>query len=349
MSTGKIDRQPGVAQLKRTEQVPAPVVPAKVEEVKSKEPENLFGARSKALDPVTGPDGKAVSKSASTNALWGQTVISSAKPPLSALTLKNLTPEQAKAKMGELQEKAADLEQRMDGRAKELDAKWDTTLNRKRCEILKGYMGDSSGMSSGTRTELEGALKKSDDAQQHQDALFSQAKALGPKGAPDHGTVEERHALAVKLMAARHATTAAVQAATATVDNAGLKIERLALTEAKIDPSAGANSKYGSMLALAGSYFETRFMMDTLNRIYFSPTAALVQELDREAKESAKRRVIEDAWRERDDLMRDMLKELSFKELSGKRDVGQKAARAERAGNVGAMSVSDAEKLRKKS
>src|SRR4051794_27441863 len=63
MTSGKIDRHSPVLQPKRADAPSGPVSTAKVAEVKSKEPENLFGARSKTLDPVTGPDGKAVSTS----------------------------------------------------------------------------------------------------------------------------------------------------------------------------------------------------------------------------------------------------------------------------------------------
>src|ERR1043166_5946521 len=107
MATGKIDRQQVAARLQQAAKPEsgAPAAPAaKVEDVKQ-QVESLFGARSKALDPVTGPDGQAVSTTATANALWGQAAVTSANPPLAALRLKSLTPEQAKAKMTELKAK----------------------------------------------------------------------------------------------------------------------------------------------------------------------------------------------------------------------------------------------------
>src|SRR4051812_30641793 len=107
MTTPKIDRTPGAGAQRVTGTAPAaPVaVPEKVEEVAaSSGPENLFGARSKHHDRPTA-EGKAVSTTASSARLWGYEGMSSSKPPLSAITLKNLTPEQAKAKLAELEKK----------------------------------------------------------------------------------------------------------------------------------------------------------------------------------------------------------------------------------------------------
>jgi hypothetical protein len=348
MTTGKIDRQAVLAQLKRTDSTNAPVAPvkaaevSKVAEVKSSEPENLFGARSKALDPVTGPGGKAVSTSATANALWGQAALTSANPPLQAKMLKNLTPEQAQAKMVELKAKQAELGQRIDNRAKELDTEWAHTGNKKRCEILKGYMNGQNSLEPDTRGNLEAALQKTDACQASQDNLLAQAKTLPPSKGADAATQEARHEMAVKLWAARHATTDAVQTATQTIDQAGLKLERLASTEQAID---GGHSKYGQMSWLVGQYFETSFMMSTLNKLFFSPALALTEALDKESKDAAKRHVIEEHWRERDDLMRNMLKDLSMKEIDGKRDVSEKTQKAVRSGNVGAMNVTELNKL----
>jgi hypothetical protein len=351
MTVGKIDRPAGLAQPKRTESTNAPAGAvktaevAKTSEVKSSEPENLFGARSKALDPVTGPDGKAVSTTATANALWGQSVLTSANPPLPVKMLKNLTPEQATAKMTELKEKKAELEQRIDGRTKELDNEWAHTGNRKRCDILQGYMNGQNSLQPDARANLEAALQNTQACQAKQDSLMAQAKGLPPARGADAATKEARHEMAVKLWAARHDTTAAVQDATKTIDSAGLKIERLASTEQAID---GGHSKFGSMSWLAGEYFQTQFMMSTLDKLFFSPALALTQAIDKESKDAAKKHVIEEHWRERDDLMRNMLKDLSAKEIDGKRDVSEKTSKAVRAGNVGAMNVSELNKLNSK-
>jgi hypothetical protein len=343
MATVKIDRQPAVSQPKVVEQTSAPAPVAKVEEVKSTEPESLFGVRSKALDPVTGPDGKPTAKSADARELFQNKSFMSDKPPLSALVLKNLTPEQAKTKMAELQTKKAELETKIDGRAQELDQKWSRMRLCHRADALRGYMADSNSMSTEVKTNLQAALDKQDAVQAKIDGLAAQAKQNeSPKDSDD------RKALAAQLRAARRESSAAVKEATSTVDDAGLHIERLVMTEAKIDPTMGQNSKFGNMGALVGQYFETTFMMDTLNRLFMNPVVALTKEMDREQKEAVKRAAIEDRWRERDNMMRDLLKDISAKDVNQKRDLNDRVVKASRSGDVAKMNSTDIAKLERK-
>jgi hypothetical protein len=340
MATVKIDRQPAVSQPKVVEQTTAPAPAAKVEEVKSTEPESLFGPRSKH-EVVTGPDGKVVSKSADAGELYLDKSFKSPKPSLEAIRLKNLTPEQAQTKMAELKTTKAELETKIEGRAQELDHKWSHMRLCRRAEILRDYMGDAkNSMPPAVKASLDAALEKQKAVQGKIDDLAAQAKHDdSPKGSDD------RKALANQLRAARRESSAAVKEATSTVDDAGLHIERLVMTEAKIDPTMGQNSKFGNMGALVGQYFETRFMMDTLTLL---PAVALTKEMDREQKEAAKRAAIEDHWRERDDMMRDMLKELSAKDVNQKRDLNNRVVKASRSGDVAKMSSTDIAKLERK-
>jgi hypothetical protein len=98
------------------------------------------------------------------------------------------------------------------------------------------------------------------------------------------------------------------------IDSIGLKIERLALTETHIDPTGGANSEHGSMVALVGRYFELTFMYEAIMSV-INFLMDMVKTMQRDAAEAAKRKQIEDAWRQRDDLMRRMIRELPVKVL----------------------------------
>jgi hypothetical protein len=165
----------------------------------------------------------------------------------------------------------------------------------------------------------------------------------GLKPQPDSkkpGTPEERTALARKILAARREHSEAVKSGTETVDGAGLHIERLALTENLIDPSGGATSQYGSMIGLVGQFFECSYMMSTLDQLYFGPMAMVVKEMTKEAADAQKRQRIEDSWRERDDLMRQMLKD-----LAAKTQLQKSTVEAVKTRNPAKMSAATATKL----
>ncbi len=314
-------------------------------------PENLFGTRSKALDNVTGPDGKAVSQTATPAALYATKGISSAKPPLAALGLRNLSPAQVKTKQAELTAKKEKLEVDIQGRTTELDGMWKTMGAGAQSEALKGYLSGGNSLSTETRADVEGRLAKSETAYAASKTLAAEGQKLGPSKGPNAGTPEERKALAAKIWAARHERTTEVSAATAAIDQAGLKVERLVATEANIDPSQGATSKYGSMSGLVGELFHTTFMLDTLNKLYFSPFTTVLEEMQRESKDNDKqrdleKREIEKDWAGRDQLMRDLMKGISTKDVEGKRTQAKQNV-AGRTGDVGRMTAVDlANKLR---
>lgn len=352
MTTGKILNSPAsiASQLKRLDPQTqttnvAPVTKSEAVVTKEVKPESLFGAKSNALETVTGPQGEAVSKTALPNALWGQVALEGSKPPLSALTLKNLSPEQAKTKLAELEKRKTALEERIGGRMEELDHKWNYMRLTKRTEILKSYIAQSGALPPEQRAEVETAIKDSEGAQAKIDDLMADVKALkaAHPGAKKPGTPEERKELAKKLWAARHEHSEAVKGATEAVDDAGLKIERLVITENQIDPTGGANSQYGSMAGLVGQYFEVTFMMDTVQQLYFGPMASMVKELNRQAADGEKRKIIENHWRERDDLMRRMLKDLPLK--VDKRNAPVEAVKTR---NLGKMSAAAATTLANK-
>jgi hypothetical protein len=350
MTTGKIDRSAVISQLNRISQTQTPAAPAKVEDVavKPQGPENLFGDRSKLLDQNSG-EGKAVAMTASASALWGQMAVKTSKPPLSVMTLKNLTPDQAKTKLVELEKKQEDVAGRIAGRADELDHKWRYMRLTKRTEALKAYLAETPNLPPEKRAELETQLKSSEACEAKIDGLQAEVKDLKPQpGTTKPGTPEERTALAHQILAARREHSACVKEATATVDDAGLKIERLALTENAIDPSGGQTSPYGSMMGLVGQYFQITFQMNTIQNLYFGPMASMVKELNHESADAKKRDAIEDDWRQRDVFMKDMLQKLSQQEIRQKAQVAKQPIDAIKSRNVGKMSVGELNKLNAK-
>jgi hypothetical protein len=343
--TSKIDRGAGAA-ARTTGTEPAASIspPAKVEEVAQKSgPENLFGARSSHHDRPKG-EGAAVSNTASTGRLWGYEGMASSKPPLSAITLKNLTPEQAKAKLAELEKRKEALALRIAGRQDELDHQWRTMVLTRRTDILKSYLKETSSLTHVQREKVEASIAKSETLNARIEELLAQIDTLLPQPNGKKGTPEQRHELAVLIWEARRQHQIAVDEGTASIDAAGLKLERLTVTENDIDPSGGASSPHGSMSALVGQYFEVCFMGQTLELVFNGPLAAEIKELDREIAEAKKREAIEDAWRAKDELMRRLLKELGLKRRAEQRSVVAVKTR-----DLGAMSAAAAAKLRAES
>jgi hypothetical protein len=210
----------------------------------------------------------------------------------------------------------------MQGRMEELDHKWRYMRLTKRTEALKQYLSESPNLAPAERAQLETAIESSEAANAKIEDLKGDIDKLKPQpGSKKPGTPEERKELARKIMAARREHSEAVKNGTATVDDAGLKVERLALTENLIDPTGGASSQYGSMMGLLGQYFEVTFMVSTVQTLYFGPVGAMIKELHREQAEAQKRKVIEDHWRQRDDLMRRMMKDIPLKADLAKRPV----------------------------
>lgn len=310
MTTGKVDRNAVISQLKVAAGVQPAAQVAKADEIKAVTPENLFGERSPLLDPKTGSQGTAVSTTASTAQLWGQAAIEGANPPLSVRMLKSCTASERPKKIAEIQQKMAACEKNVEGRVGELDKKWKYMHLAKKTEALKSYLSATPNLAPETRVEIEAAIKVSEEAQAKLAVLKERVRELRPDPSTGkNGTPEERKALAHKLLEARRAQSEAVTAATETVDAVGLKLERLALTEDKIDPSGGEGSLFGSLKALIGQYFELSFSLHVL----FTMSSDFAREQEQDRIEAQKRRVIEDAWRQRDDMMRQMLGELQLR------------------------------------
>lgn len=313
--TGPIDRSNAAAQLNALSKLnkttapetAAPVAP--VEPSKPIEVATVFGEKPKHETVRTG-EGKALSTTASENRLWGQAAIASSKPPLAAMTLKNLSPAQAQAKAKEIDAQRGEVAGRIAGRTEELDRKWKYLNLAKKTEALKDYLSQTTNVSPELRAEIETAIKTSETAQARLLELRQEVRELRPHAATGkNGSPEERKALAHKLWTARQEQQKAVAGATEAVDAIGLKIERLALTETHIDPTGGANSQHGSMLGLVGRYFELTFMYESLMSI-ISMLVDMMKQANREAAEAAKRQAIEQQWRERDELMRRMIREI---------------------------------------
>ncbi|MBK7859126.1 MAG: hypothetical protein IPJ65_11005 [Archangiaceae bacterium] len=312
MSTGKIDRNAPAA-LRSTGPAVATAEVVEVVPVVAGVPQAEFGEQSKQFD-TKAAEGKAVSTTASAAKLWGYASVGAGKVPLSVMTLKNLTPDQARAKLEECKKAREAIGERICCREDELDDRWKLMRLQKRTEALKTYLAQSETLPEAQRAELAAHVAKAEQLDEQIKTLLGEIEKWPPQpGSHRRGTKEQRRELASLIMQARRELNQAVDDGTHCVDKAGCRTERLTLTEELIDPSGGASSQYGSMSALVGEYFQLGFMISTLNNIYFGPMAELIKTLDRETAEARKRSAIEDDWRQADLLMQRLMEELALK------------------------------------
>ena len=268
-----------------------------------------FGAKPthEALQPG---GGQAVSQSASATALWDQQTITKANPPLETKGYYKLGQEGLEAKLADVEKKQVECAGRIGGRAAELDRRWKYMELGKKTDALKHYLGSSTNLTPELRTEIEGAIDTSEKAQERLAELRAKVKKLRPNPETGkNGTPEKRAELARDLFAARRERSQAVEHATAAVDAVGLKIERLTLTESHIDPSGGAKSAFGSMVALVGHMFELMFMRQVLLGVLQMVIDQMSRTI-RENNENSRREVAEAQWRNRDELVKTMMREV---------------------------------------
>jgi hypothetical protein len=344
MANGKIERRKVLAQRDRAEKPAAPVQATKVDAA-------TLAAEGievrKSYDPVLAAGGDAVSATATDQALFDDLAVWGQKPPLAAINLKSLTEKKAKELRVELLKEKKALRGRLDGRAGELDPLWNGTYRGKRAELLGSYQEDlRNSLNAVTRTTFKTALDRAKETVQAQDDLRAKAKSMGLAKNADPKNKRDRSALAAQLVAARAAARKAVDDATHVVDSAGLKYERLALTEKALDPTGGQHSAYGSMSGLFNEYVVCSFMIDSLDLVRLNPEVALMHELDKEMQDAIKNEVVEDHWREEDLRAKALLEETLSKARASKL-MTERVAQAGREGNVAKMSASDLEKLRR--
>ncbi len=196
--------------------------------------------------PLT-PAGTHVATSARPSALWGGDGDGDDDDVRDAQA-HGASPEQIRQMRAEKRELQGHIRDRVD----HLDHKWRYTLNTTKASELDKYADDSDKIDPATRDALKSKLQVAHQAEDKLAALKQQAAQLGHGGTP-----EERTALAKQIVAARKEVSTTVAAATKVVDDAGLKVDRLAHAEAKIDPKAA--KKGGSLLDMVERFFKISF------------------------------------------------------------------------------------------
>ncbi|MFT3711264.1 MAG: hypothetical protein QM817_26840 [Archangium sp.] len=198
------------------------------------------------------PNGKQVATSASPNALWGE---QPKRASLDREAFAKMTPEaQAKA-MAECKAEFDQLEVDIQKRVDQLDHKWNNSRLSTRTEALREYQENSRRLSPRRRHDLDKLLVRSEAAQKRINELRAKADALPKTPEAKKEQAALRAELARELRRARDEQSKVVKEATAVVDGDGLKVDRLAVTEQVIDPSAPAPGTGESLLEKVERFF----------------------------------------------------------------------------------------------
>jgi hypothetical protein len=206
--------------------------------------------------------GSHVGRSARPDALWGNSPAAHRGPNMDPHQFDKLTPVERKEKLTELRAQRDELQVKILERVVELDAKWEKAPAATKEEALNQYADNSQQLDPEGQRELRQMLRQAAVAQRRIDALRSRRDGMPAARHADAATKLERAALNKELRAARKEHKECVKEATAVVDEKGLKIDRLAVTEQVIDPSAPKQEDGKSLMGMVTDFFKFTWLSD---------------------------------------------------------------------------------------
>lgn len=257
--TGKIERLPNAprAKVERT-QVEAPTRTPTVSR-NAPAQKNAFSSDGPAqIDAGNG--GRHLARTAAPDALWGKAPDDG--PNMDPHQFDNLTPAQRTEKLKELRANRDELHMKILERVVVLDKKWNAAPTATKEEALAQYAENSEQIDPETAQELRQMLRQAHVAQQRINQLRDRRDGMPPARYATAETKKLRAELNKELRAARKEEKACVKEATAVVDDQGLKIDRLAVTEQVIDPKAPRASEPGSLMGMVKNFFKFTWLSD---------------------------------------------------------------------------------------
>lgn len=210
-----------------------------------------------AFDPaaqnkgVLNPAGQHIPTTADPGALWGEGR-AKGNPELRAAMqeFRKLSPEAQKAKIEELKTKQDELSKKMLARIEQLDARYKNMRNVTKAEMLRNLAGKTDAMTPTEKQHLDALLNKADGIAAQIEDLKKKAAAMPDSKTATPEQAAERTKLARQIKNLRGRLSDATKAATTYVDSLGLKADRLAVNEQKIDPNAPPPSSPKSLFSM---------------------------------------------------------------------------------------------------
>lgn len=203
------------------------------------------------------PSGQRVATSAEPGALWGaSTERRRPRTDFDVAAFQRMSPAQRHERLAVMKREHQQLGGEIQARVDRLDGLWGHSQLKTRTASLRSMQGQRPRLSAEQAGRLDVALASAEAARHDIESLSAEAHALGPASRKDPAQSARRSALAAQLRAARAREAAAVQAATDVVDEAGLKLERLATAEQHLDAGAPAEGSGDSLWDKLRSYFD---------------------------------------------------------------------------------------------
>lgn len=253
-----------------------------------------FDAKGAAKPQALNPKGEHVPTSADPGALWGaERRQGHGSPELrAAMTeFRAMSPEAQKAKIGELKTRQDELSKKMLARIETLDARYKNMRNVTKAEMLRELSAQTEVMTPAERGHLDVLLDKADGIARQIEELKAKASTLPDSKTATPAQLEERKTLARQIKNARSRLSDATKACTNYVDSLGLKNERLAVNEQKIDPGAPPKDSPSSLWGMMKEWFSINTFIGAFQRIFSPPTASDIVKADVLQSEQ---RVVED-------------------------------------------------------
>ena len=225
------------------------------------------------------PKGANLSRSASPSALWGD---APRQVNLDPAAFAALAPAEQQKVVAAAKVERAELGGEIVNRVEVLDHKWNNSRLSTRTEALREYYDCSAGRLDGrSLRRLDGLVVRSEESQRKINELRVKIDALPKTPESKKAQVELRTELARELRKARVEQSKVVKEATAVVDAAGLKVDRLAVTEQIIDPSAPAQGSGGSLLDKVLRFLKLDFFFETIGKTLESASQTFAQQVQK--------------------------------------------------------------------
>lgn len=254
---------------------------------------------------VLNPKGSHVAKTAAPDALWGAAEPKETDPLKQAMTeFKSMSPEKQQAKIAELKTQQDQLSKRMLGRIDALEARYVQMRNVHKGEMLRTLMGESNALTPDQRTHLDTLLSKAEGISKEIVGLQAKAQLLPSRKEATPAQLAERTELARLIKNARSRLSDATQASTKYVDSLGLKTDRLAVNEQRIDPNAPPKGSPDSLSSMMNRWFEFETVIGKLEKV-FATVTQVVKNFQQDVEKQGER-IREDSKRaaERDQVDR---------------------------------------------
>lgn len=326
MTTTKLGAPPAAAKAPSTTRPSVPAVPGSTtgatstaEVAKalgvtaaSQAPVGAFDGAASEKAGLINPRGEHVATSADPGALWGQSrgARPQGNPELRAAMaeFRAMTPEAQQAKVAELKTKQDALSKQMLVRIEKLDERYKTMLNTSKAEMLRELSSQTDALTPEEKAELSALLDKAEGFTVKLEALRAQANALPDSKTATPEEKAQRTELARQMKNLRSRRSEATRAATTYVDNLGLKAERLAVNEQRIDPAAPPKESPKSLFSMMAEWFKldrfigffTGFLASTFSASAEQQERAAQQERRVEERKADDRRIEQ----RRDELVR---------------------------------------------